>query len=49
MSNTRQIIPLQSAIAAWTVSRVGGSLVCMGRSDMTLPTVPSPIYRGLTR
>jgi len=48
MSDTRKLTPLQSAIAAWTVERVGG-LVCTGRSGMTHPTVPFPIYRGLTR
>jgi len=47
MSNTRKISPLQSAIAAWTVLRVG--LVSTGRTDMAQPTVPFPIYRGLTR
>ena len=49
MSNTRKFIPLQSAIAAWTVSRVVGSPVCIGRSDTMHPTVLFPIYRGLTR
>jgi hypothetical protein len=48
MSDTRKLIPLQSAFAAWTVERVG-ALVCTGRSGMTHPTVPFPIYRGLTR
>ena len=46
MSNARNFIPLPSAIAAGTVARVGGSLVGIGRSDMTHPTVPFPIYRG---
>ena len=42
-------IPLQSAIAAWTVARADGGLDCTGRSGMTHATVPFPIYRGLTR
>ena len=49
MSNTRKPSLLQSAIADWTVLRVGGSLIDLGRSDMTHPNVPFPIYRGLTR
>jgi hypothetical protein len=48
MSDTRKLNPLQPATVAWTVGRVG-SLVCTGRSGMTHPTVPFPIYRGLTR
>jgi hypothetical protein len=48
MSDARKLIPLQPATAAWMVGRVG-SLVCTGRSGMTHPTVPFPIYRGLTR
>ena len=49
MSNTRKFIPLQSAIAAWTVVRVDGVLFGMGRSDTAHPTVSFPICRGLTR
>ena len=49
MSNARKFIPLQPALAAWTVMRVGGSLDGTGPADMTHPTVPYPIYRGLTR
>ena len=49
MSNARNFIPFQSAIAAWAVVRAGRSLVGTWRSDMTHSTVPFPIYRGLTR
>ena len=50
MSNARNLIPLLSAIAAWTVMRAGGSLdsrraIGAWRSA----TVPYPIYRGLTQ
>ena len=48
MSNARNFIPFQSAIAAWSVVRAGGSLRGTGRSDMTHTTVPYPIYCGLT-
>jgi hypothetical protein len=48
MSNARNFIPFQSAVAAWAVVRAGGSLMGTGRSDMTHTTVPYPIYRGLT-
>ena len=49
MSSARNFIPIQSAIAAWTVVRAGGSLMGTGRSDITHTTVPYPIYRRLTR
>jgi hypothetical protein len=49
MSKARNFIPFQSATAAWTVVRTGGSLMGAGRSDMTHSTVPFPIYRGLMR
>ena len=49
MSNTRNPIPLLSAIAGWTVLRADGGLLSRGRSDMASPTVSFPIYRGLTR
>ena len=49
MSNARNFIPFQSAIAAWAVVRADGSLTGTGRSDMTHSTVPFPIYRGLMR
>ena len=49
MSNVRQLLPLQSAIAAWTVARADGGLDCTWRSGMMHAIVPFPIYRGLTR
>jgi hypothetical protein len=49
MSNARNFIPFQSAIAAWAVVRAGGSLMGNGRSDIMRTTVPYPISRGLTR
>jgi hypothetical protein len=48
MSNARQLLPLQSAIAAWTVARTA-AVDCKGRSGMMHAIVPFPIYRGLTR
>jgi hypothetical protein len=48
MSNARVLLPLQSAIAAWTVARTGG-LDCTWRSGIMHAIVPFPIYRGLTR
>jgi hypothetical protein len=49
MSIARPILPLQSAVAAWTDARTGGALDCKGRSGIMHATVPFPIYRGLTR
>jgi hypothetical protein len=49
MSNARNFIPFQSAIAAWAIVRAGCSLMGTGRSDITHTTVPYPIYRRLTR
>jgi hypothetical protein len=49
MSNAHPILPLQSAIAGWTVVRADGGLDGTWRSDMMHATVPFPIYRGLTR
>ena len=49
MSNTHKFNPFQPAFAAGTVVRAGGSLVGAGPSDMTHPTVSTPIHRGLKR
>jgi len=49
MSDARNFIPFQSAIAAWAVVRAGGSLIGSWRSGLMHSTVPFPIYRGLTR
>ncbi len=49
MSIARPLLPLQSAIAVWTVARAGGALDCKGRSGIMHAIVPFPIYRGLTR
>ena len=53
MSNTRNQLPLLSAIAGGTVLRADGGFLRGGRSDMAthLPTltVLLPIYRGHTR
>ena len=48
MSNTRNHIPLLSAIAGGTVLRADG-VPSWDRSDMASPTVLLPIYRGHTR
>ena len=48
MSNTRNHIPLLSAIAGGTVLRAGG-FPSWSRSDMASPTVLLPIHRGHTR
>ena len=48
MSNAHPLLPLQSAIAAWTVARADG-LDCTRRSGKMHAIVPFPIYRGLTR
>jgi hypothetical protein len=48
MSNTRNQLPLLSAIAGGTVLRAVG-FPSWGRSDMASPTVLLPIYRGHTR
>jgi len=49
MSNTRNQLPLLSAIAGGTVLRADGGFPSWGRSDMASPTVLLPIYRGHTR
>jgi hypothetical protein len=49
MFNARNIIPLPPAIAAGTVARVGGSLLCMEAPDMAHRTASFPIYRGVLR
>ena len=49
MSNARQLLPLQPAVAAWTVARTDGGLDGAWRSGIMHATVPFPIYRGLTR
>ena len=48
MSIAQPILPLQSAIANWTVARTGG-LDCTWRSGIMHAIVPFPICRGLTR
>ena len=49
MSNTRNQLPLLSAIAGGTVLRADGGFPSGSRSDMASPTVLLPIYRGHTR
>jgi hypothetical protein len=52
MSNTRNQLPLLSAIAGGTVLRADGGFPSWGRSDMATHcqlTVLLPIYRGHTR
>ena len=49
MSNTRNQLPLLSAIAGGTVLRTDGGFPSWGRPDMASPTVLLPIYRGHTR
>jgi hypothetical protein len=49
MSIAHPILPLQPAVAAWTVALAGGALDCSWRPDMPHAIVPFPIYRGLTR
>ena len=49
MFNARNVIPLSSAFAVKTVTRVGGSLLGIGAPDMAHRTASFPIYRGVLR
>jgi hypothetical protein len=49
MINARNFIPLSPALAAGTVTRVGGSLLSIGAPDMAHRAVSFPICRGVTR
>ena len=49
MFDARNFLPLSSAIAGGTGTRVGGSLLSIGVPDMAHRTAPFPIYRGILR
>jgi len=49
MFNARTFIPLSPAVAAGTVARVDGSLLCTWQPDIAHPTVSFPICRGVMR
>jgi hypothetical protein len=49
MFDTRNSIPLSSAVAGGAVARVGGSLRVIGVPGMAHPTASLPIYRGSLR
>ncbi len=49
MFDARNFLPLSSAVAGETGTRVGGSLLTIGVPDMAHRTAPFPIYRGVLR
>ena len=49
MFDARNFLPLSSAVAGETVTRVGGSLLTIGVPDMAHRTASFPIYRGVLR
>jgi len=49
MFDARNFIPLSSAVAGETATRVGGSLPSIGVPNMAHRTASFPIYRGVLR
>jgi hypothetical protein len=49
MFDARNFLPLSSAVAGETVTRVGGRLLTIGVPGMAHRTASSPIYRGVLR
>ena len=49
MFDARTFLPLSSAVAGETATRVGGSLLTIGVPSMAHRTASLPIYRGVLR